>query len=78
MAPDGDPGLTGLPKSRLSFAVLALWAGMCSFSRGSGPRVRLLNMGLALLYSRLVSSQMSLSFSEPEAGVPAMTSYDQL
>lgn len=69
MAPDGDPGLTGLPKSRLSFAVLALWAGMCFFARGSRPRVRLLNMGLALLYSRLVSSQMSISVSEQETGV---------
>lgn len=62
MAPDGDPGLTGLPKSRLSFAVLALWAGMCSFSRGSGPRVRLLNTGLALLYSKLVPHRCSFLF----------------
>lgn len=69
MAPDGDPGLTDFPKSRLSFAVLALWAGMCSFARGSGPRVKLLSMGLALLSCRLVSSQMSFSVSEQEAGV---------
>lgn len=34
-----------------------------------GPRVRLLNMGLALLYCRLASSQMSFSVSEQEAGV---------
>lgn len=77
MAPDGDLGLTGLPKSRLSFTVLAPWAGMCSFARGSDPRVRLLDIGLARLCSRLVSSEMSFSVSEPEAGVPAMTSYDQ-
>lgn len=49
MAPDGDPALTGLPESRLLFAVLALWPAMCSFAKGSSPRPRLLNMGLALL-----------------------------
>lgn len=69
MAPDGAPGLTGLPESRLSFAVLALWAGRCSFARGSGPKVRQLNMGPALLCSRPVSSKMPFSVAEQEAKV---------
>lgn len=60
MAPDCDPDLTGFGRAG---CLLQCWQPvgwlMCSTAEDTSPSVRLPGMGLALLQSRLVSSQMS-------------------
>lgn len=60
MAPDCDPDLTGFGRAG---CLLQCWQPvgwlMCSTAEGASSSVRLPGMGLALLQSRLVSSQMS-------------------